>query len=168
MKKIIILLFGLMLSTTVLADGKYKQYDKVILTLVDGRVFDIEIDADSYIYSYVEEKEGERVQFVEVKGTHEEYIFERKEVASMKFAESVETAIEEHLIVDELNPMRYIDGVLTFHSSLNGEKMYLYDAVGREVLTATVHDKAVVIIKHLAKGTYVAKVKDINLKVVVR
>ena len=86
----------------------------------------------------------------------------------MKFVEAVETGIEELSLVDESNPMRYIDGVLTFHSSLNGEKLSLYDSAGKLVLTATVHDKAVVIITHLANGVYVAKIKDINLKVVVR
>ena len=55
MRKIVFLLFAMVFASAALADEKPKQYDMVIVTLLDGRVFDIEIDADSYIYSYTKE-----------------------------------------------------------------------------------------------------------------
>ena len=73
MRKLLFILFGLILSTSAFADGGLKQYDKIIITLIDGRVFDIEIDSESYIYSFVEEEDGDNVQLIEVIGTREEY-----------------------------------------------------------------------------------------------
>jgi hypothetical protein len=167
MKKILVFILGLMLCSSVFADG-LKQYDKVIITLMDGRVFDIAIDAESYIYSFVEEKDGRNVQFIEVIGTREEYLFERNEVKSMKFIEAVDTAIDNIEGVDENNPMRFIDGVLTFHNSLSGKQLFVYDTAGNTVLTAIVKEGGMVSLMHLSAGVYVAKVNDINLKVVIR
>lgn len=168
MRKLLLFLFGLILSTAAFADGKLKQYDKIIITLTDGRVFDIEIDAESYIYSFVEEREGSNVQLIEVIGTREEYIFERGEVSSIKFIEAIDTKIDKVADVSENNPMRYFDGVLTFHSSLIGEKLYVYDVAGKIILTATINEGGIVSLAHLSAGTYVAKVKDINIKAIVR
>lgn len=168
MRKLLLFLFGFILSTSAFADGVLKQYDKIVITLTDGRVFDIEIDTESYIYSFVEEREGSTVQLIEVIGTREEYIFERSEVTSMKFIEAIDTRIDEVADVSENNPMRYFDGVLTFHRSLIGEKLYLYDVAGKIILTATINEGGIVPLSHLSAGTYVAKVKDINIKAVVR
>ncbi len=167
MRKLLFILFGLILSTSAFADGGLKQYDKIIITLIDGRVFDIEIDSESYIYSFVEE-DGDNVQLIEVIGTREEYIFERGEVRSMKFIEAIDTQIDEVADVSEKNPMRYFDGVLTFHRSLIGEKLYVYDVAGKIMLTATINEGGIVSLAHLSAGTYVAKVKDINIKAIVR
>lgn len=168
MRKLLFILFGLTLCTSVFADGKLKQYDKIIITLIDGRVFDIEIDADSYVYSYVEDRNGNNVQLIEVIGTREEYIFERGEMRSMKFIEAIDTSIDELADVSANNPMRYLDGILTFHRSLNGATLYVYDVAGKTILTATVKEGGIVSLAHLSAGTYVAKVKDINIKVIVR
>lgn len=168
MRKLLFILFGLILSTSAFADGGLKQYDKIIITLIDGRVFDIEIDTESYVYSFVEEREGNNVQLIEVIGTREEYIFERGEVKSMKFIEAIDTQIDEVADVSEKNPMRYFDGVLTFHRSLIGEKLYVYDVAGKIMLTATINEGGIVSLAHLSAGTYVAKVKDINIKAIVR
>lgn len=168
MRKLILFLFGLTINIAAFADGDLKQYDKIIITLIDGRVFDIEIDTESYIYSFVEERDGNSVQLIEVIGTREEYLFERSEVNSMKFIEAIDTQIDNVADVSEKNPMRYFDGVLTFHRSLIGEKLYVYDVAGKIMLTATVNEGGIVSLAHLSAGTYVAKVKDINIKAVVR
>ena len=65
MKKLVILLLAILFTVPVMADGEKKQFDKVVIALVDGRVFDIEIDADSYIYSYTTEKDGQVMQIIE-------------------------------------------------------------------------------------------------------
>ena len=168
MRKLILFLFGLTINITAFADGDLKQYDKIIITLIDGRVFDIEIDTESYIYSFVEERDGNSVQLIEVIGTREEYVFERSEVNSMKFIEAIDTQIDNVADVSEKNPMRDFDGVLTFHRSLIGEKLYVYDVAGKIMLTATVNEGGIVSLAHLSAGRYVAKVKDINIKAVVR
>lgn len=168
MRKLLLFLFGLIMTTTAFADGKLKQYDKIVIILTDGRVFDIEIDAESYVYSFVEERGSGMVQLIEVIGTREEYIFERGEIKSVKFIEALDTRIDDVADVSEKNPMRYFDGVLTFHRSLIGEKLYVYDVAGKTMLTAIISDGGVVSIAHLSSGTYVAKVKNINIKVIVR
>ena len=66
MRKLFFLLFAVMIVSTAMADGKIRQYDKVVLALVDGRVFDIDIDSESFIYSYTQSGEdGKLVQYVE-------------------------------------------------------------------------------------------------------
>ena len=110
MRKIVFLLFAMVFASAALADENPKQYDMVIVTLLDGRVFDIEIDADSYIYSYTKEVDGVAVQYVEISGVAEDCLFERDEIRSMKFAEAVLTGIDNVTEVTEQNPMRFIDG----------------------------------------------------------
>ncbi len=168
MKKLVILLLAILFTVPVMADGEKKQFDKVVITLVDGRVFDIEIDADSYIYSYTTEKDGQVMQMVEVLGVSEDYMFERDEIRSMKFVEAVLTGIDNVTEVTELNPMRFIDGELVFHGSLHGQTLYVYDAAGKQVLMAAVNAAANLSLDILPKGTYLAKVKECKLKVVVR
>jgi hypothetical protein len=168
MKKLVILLLAILFTVPVMADGEKKQYDKVVITLVDGRVFDIEIDADSYIYSYTTEKGGQEIQMVEVLGVSEDYMFERDEIKSVKFVEAVLTGIDNVTEVSEQNPMRFIDGELVFHDSLHGEMLYVYDTAGKLVMSACVNSNANQSLDILPKGTYLAKVKECKLKVVVR
>ena len=168
MRKIVFLLFAMVFASAALADENPKQYDMVIVTLLDGRVFDIEIDADSYIYSYTKEVDGVAVQYVEISGVAEDCLFERDEIRSMKFAEAVLTGIDNVTEVTEQNPMRFIDGELVFHGSLHGQTLYVYDAAGKQVLMAAVNAAANLSLDILPKGTYLAKVKECKLKVVVR
>lgn len=168
MRKIVFLFFAMVFASAALADENPKQYDMVIVTLLDGRVFDIEIDADSYIYSYTKEVDGVAVQYVEISGVAEDCLFERGEISSMKFAEAVLTGIDNVTEVTEQNPMRFIDGELVFHGSLHGQTLYVYDAAGKQVLMAAVNAAANLSLDILPKGTYLVKVKECKLKVVVR
>ena len=169
MRKLVFLLFAVMLSSAAMADGGPKVYEKVVLTLTDGRVFDIDIDSESFIYSYTQSgEEGKLVQYVEVSGKSEMYLFERSELQSIKFVEAATTDVPAVAGVDESNPMRYIDGELVFHSSLNGSTLYLYDAAGKLLMTGSVNVGKNIPLANLAKGTYLAKVNDCKIKVVVR
>lgn len=169
MRKLVFLLFAVMLSSAAMADGGPKVYEKVVLTLTDGRVFDIDIDSESFIYSYTQSGEdGKLVQYVEVSGKSEMYLFERGELLSIKFVEAATTDVAAVVGVDESNPMRYIDGELVFHSSLNGGTLYLYDAAGKLLMTVSVNAGKSIPLANLAKGTYLAKVNDCKIKVVVR
>ena len=169
MRKLVFLLFAAMLSSAVMADGGPKVYEKVVLTLTDGRVFDIDIDSESFIYSYTQSGEdGKMVQYVEVSGKSEMYLFERSELLSIKFAEAATTDVPAVVVVDELNPMRYINGELVFHSSLSGKTLYVYDATGKQLMTRMVNAGKNISLANLAKGTYLAQVDDCKIKVVVR
>lgn len=168
MRKIVFLLFAMVFASAALADEKPKQYDMVIVTLLDGRVFDIEIDADSYIYSYTKEVDGVAVQYVEISGVAEDCLFERGEISSMKFAEAVQTGINDLPMVDEKNPIRCINGELVMHGSLNGEILNMYDMAGKHVMSAVVRSDVNIPLHNVAVGTYIVKVKDFKLKVVVR
>ena len=115
MRKLVFLLFAVMLSSAAMADGGPKVYEKVVLTLTDGRVFDIDIDSESFIYSYTQsDEDGKLVQYVEVSGKSEMYLFERGELQSIKFVEAATTDVATVAGVDESNPMRYIDQIVTF------------------------------------------------------
>ena len=169
MRKLVFLLFAVMLSSAAMADGGPKVYEKVVLILTDGRVFDIDIDSESFIYSYTQSGEdGKLVQYVEVSGKSEMYLFERSELQSIKFVEATITDVPAVAGVDESNPMRYIDGELVFHSSLNGSTLYLYDAAGKLLMTGSVNAGKSIPLANLAKGTYLAQVNDCKIKVVVR
>ena len=169
MRKLLFLLFAAMLSSAAMAEGGPKVYEKVVLTLTDGRVFDIDIDSESFIYSYTQSGEdGKLVQYVEVSGKIEMYLFERNELLSLKFVEAATTDVPSVVGVDESNPMRYIDGELVFHSSLDGGTLHLYDAAGKLLMTGIVDARKNIPLANLPKGTYLAKVNDCKIKVVVR
>lgn len=169
MRKLVFLLFAVMLSSAAMADGGPKVYEKVVLILTDGRVFDIDIDSESFIYSYTQSGEdGKLVQYVEVSGKSEMYLFERSELQTIKFVEAATTDVATVVVVDESNPMRYIGGELVFHSSLNGSTLYLYDAAGKLLMTGSVNAGKNIHLANLAKGTYLAQVNDCKIKVVVR
>ena len=163
------LLFAVLFSSAAMADGGPKVYEKVVLTLTDGRVFDIDIDSESFVYSYTQSGEdGALIQYVEVSGKSEMYLFERSELLSIKFIEAGNTGIDDVAGVDESNPMRYINGELVFHSSLSGGTLYLYDAAGKQLMTRVVNAGKNISLANLAKGTYLAQVNDCKIKVVVR
>lgn len=168
MKRSVFLLFAVMLAAAAVADGGLKQYSKVVLTLLDGRIFDIDINADSYIYSYTKGEDAAAVQYVEVHGTREMYLFGRDELLSIKFVGDVTTAIEDVFITDENNPMRYVNGELLFHHSLNGESIRVFDVGGKKVLDSVVLPGRKVSLEKLVQGTYLVEVKGFKTKVMVR
>lgn len=168
MKRSVFLLFAVMLAAAAVADGGLKQYSKVVLTLLDGRIFDIDINADSYIYSYTKGEDAAAVQYVEVHGTREMYLFGRDELLSIKFVGDVTTAIEDVFITDENNPMRYVNGELLFHHSLNGESIRVFDVAGKKVLDSVVLPCRKISLDKLVQGTYLVEVKGFKTKVMVR
>ena len=168
MKRSVFLLFAVMLAAAAVADGGLKQYSKVVLTLLDGRIFDIDINADSYIYSYTKGEDAAAVQYVEVHGTREMYLFDRDELLSIKFVGDVTTAIEDVFITDENNPMRYVNGELLFHHSLNGESIRVFDVAGKKVLDSVVLLGRKISLDKLVQGTYLVEVKGFKTKVMVR
>lgn len=161
-------MFAVMLAAAAMADGGLKQYSKVVLTLLDGRIFDIDINADSYIYSYTKGEDAAAVQYVEVHGTREMYLFGRDELLSIKFVDDVTTAIEDVFITDENNPMRYVNGELLFHHSLNGESIRVFDIAGKKVLDSVVLPGRKISLDKLVQGTYLVEVKGLKTKVMVR
>ena len=161
-------MFAVMLAAAAVADGGLKQYSKVVLTLLDGRIFDIDINADSYIYSYTKGEDAAAVQYVEVHGTREMYLFDRDELLSIKFVGDVTTAIEDVFITDENNPMRYVNGELLFHHSLNGESIRVFDVAGKKVLDSVVLLGRKISLDKLVQGTYLVEVKGFKTKVMVR
>lgn len=168
MKRFVFLLFAVMLAAAAVADGGLKQYSKVVLTLLDGRIFDIDINADSYIYSYTKGEDAAAVQYVEVHGTREMYLFGRDELLSIKFVGDATTAIEDVFITDENNPMRYVNGELLFHHSLNGESIRVFDVGGKKVLDSVVLPGRKISLEKLVQGTYLVEVKGFKTKVMVR
>lgn len=169
MRKLLILLSALFIVTTATADNRMKQYDKVVITLTDGRVFDIEIDEASIIYSYVKEKDSVLEQYVEVVGVSEVYIFERLEMLSVKFVEATDqTGVENVAMVNEMNPIRYINGELVMHSSLNGERLKIFDMEGKRIAEAVVRENVNISMHAFAAGKYLVTVKDLELKVIVQ
>ena len=169
MRTLLILLSALFIVTTATADNRMKQYDKVVITLTDGRVFDIEIDEASIIYSYVKEKDSVLKQYVEVVGVSEVYIFERLEMLSVKFVEETDWKSEENVaVVNEMNPIRYINGELVMHNSLNGETLEIYDLAGIRISKAVVQGNANIPMHAFPAGKYLVTVKDFELKVIVQ
>lgn len=166
MKKFVFLLFAIMFASSVAADGAHKLYNKVVFVLQDGRVFDIEIDVDSYIYSYTKGEDTALVQYVEVCGTREMYLFNRDELLSIKFIDS--GGVNFDVDVDEDNPMRYLNGELNFHKTLNGEKIDIYDSAGKLVFSTIVAPERNISLENFAQGTYLVKVKGYKTKVMVR
>ena len=169
MRKLVFLLFAIMSVSSVFADGTLKLYDKVVLVLQDGRVFDIEIDADSYIYSYTKGEDTALTQYVEVHGTREMYLFSRDELLSMKFIEcGTATSVDDDTLVDECNPMRYVNGELVFHHTLHGEKIDIFDPAGKLIFSDFVTPERTISLERFVQGAYLVKVKGYKTKVMVR
>lgn len=168
MKKLVILLLAILFTAPAMADGKQKQYDKVVVKLVDGRVYDVDIDKNSHIYSYTQEKDGVLVQYVEVNGKSECYIFERNEMLSLRFHETVSTYIEEIKEQIAANPLRFIDGELLFGKEMEGKTYWVFDAAGKEIMSGVVKCDSPVSLEKLPTGFYLAEVDKYKLKVMVR
>ena len=168
MKKLVILLLAILFTAPAMADGEQKQYDKVVVKLVDGRVYDVDIDKNSHIYSYTQEKDGVLVQYVEVNGKSECYIFERNEMLSLRFHETVSTYIEEIKEQIASNPLRFIDGELLFGKEMNGKTYWVFDAAGKEIMSGVVKCDSPVSLEKLPTGFYLAEVDKYKLKVMVR
>ena len=168
MKKLVILLLAILFTAPAMADGEQKQYDKVVVKLVDGRVYDVDIDKNSHIYSYTQEKDGVLVQYVEVNGKSECYIFERNEMLSLRFHETVSTYIEEIKEQIAANPLRFIDGELLFGKEMDGKTYWVFDAAGKEIMSGVVKCDSPVSLEKLPTGFYLAEVDKYKLKVMVR
>ena len=168
MKKLVILLLAILFTAPAMADGEQKQYDKVVVKLVDGRVYDVDIDKNSHIYSYTQEKDGVLVQYVEVNGKSECYIFERNEMLSLRFHETVSTYIEEIKEQIAANPLRFIDGELLFGKEMDGKTYWVFDAAGKEIISGVVKCDSPVSLEKLPTGFYLAEVDKYKLKVMVR
>ena len=80
----------------------------------------------------------------------------------------VTTAIEDVFITDENNPMRYVNGELLFHHSLNGESIRVFDVAGKKVLDSVVLPGRKISLDKLVQGTYLVEVKGFKTKVMVR
>ena len=80
------LLVGLMANAT---DGELAQFDKIEIVLVDGTKYEIPINNQSYIYSYVEGTGLAAQQLVRVKGDNCEYLFNRNEISKMRCMEII-------------------------------------------------------------------------------
>ena len=168
MKKLVILLLAILFTAPAMADGEQKQYDKVVVKLVDGRVYDVDIDKNSHVYSYTQEKDGVLVQYVEVNGKSECYIFERNEMLSLRFHETVSTYIEENKEQVAANPIRCIDGELLFGKEMDGKTYWVFDAAGKEIMSGVVKCDSPVSLEKLPTGFYLAEVDKYKLKVMVR
>jgi outer membrane protein assembly factor BamB len=168
MKKLVILLLAILFTAPAMADGEQKQYDKVVVKLVDGRVYDVDIDKNSHIYSFTQEKDGVLVQYVEVNGKSECYIFERNEMLSLRFHETVSTYIEEIKEQIAANPLRFIDGELLFGKEMDGKTYWVFDAAGKEIMSGVVKCDSPVSLEKLPTGFYLAEVDKYKLKVMVR
>lgn len=168
MKKLVILLLAILFTAPAMADGEQKQYDKVVVKLVDGRVYDVDIDKNSHIYSYTQEKDGVLVQYVEVNGKSECYIFERNEMLSLRFHETVSTYIEEIKEQIAANPLRFIDGELLFGKEMDGKTYWVFDAAGKEIMSGVAKCDSPVSLEKLPTGFYLAEIDKYKLKVMVR
>lgn len=168
MKVLFLTLLCLVCSLGVNAGDKLREYNKIIIELVDGTKHEVAIDGKSYIYSFIEGDGGAAVQVVEVKGADKYLKFDRDEIKSLKCIEDP-TGIDE-IVPDNgvINKLRYEDGHIKCLGSLAGEKLSIYDASGRLVHEEMILGESLISIKHLASGAYVAKTKDYSIKVMVK
>ena len=168
MKVLFLTLLCLVCSLSVNAGDKLREYNKIVIELVDGTKHEVAIDGKSYIYSFIEGDGGAAVQVVEVKGADKYLKFNRDEIKSLKCIEDP-TGIDE-IVSDNgvINKLRYEDGHIKCLGSLAGEDLRIYDATGRLVYVAKIAGESYVGIEHLHPGAYVAKTKDYSIKVMVK
>ena len=105
---------------------------------------------------------------VEVNGKSECYIFERNEMLSLRFHETVSTYIEEIKEQIAANPLRFIDGELLFGKEMDGKTYWVFDAAGKEIMSDVVKCDSPVSLEKLPTGFYLAEVDKYKLKVMVR
>lgn len=168
MKVLFLTLLCLVCSLSVNAGDKLREYNKIVIELVDGTKHEVAIDGKSYIYSFIEGDGGAAVQVVEVKGADKYLKFNRDEIKSLKCIEDP-TGIDE-IVPDNgvINKLRYDNGSIRCLASLAGEKLLVYDVSGRVVYEETIMGESLISVKHLASGAYVAKAKDYSIKLMVK
>ena len=167
MKKLKLVLFSLLVGLIANAtDIELAQFDKIELELVDGTKYEIPINTQSYIYSYVEGTGIKARQLVRVKGDNCEYLFNRNEISKMRCIEMV-VGIE-NVTVDDIEKLHFEDGKVKVHSSLQGENLAVYDIAGRMVVYTTIDEQSTIDLSYLPAGVYVVKVNDQSIKVAVK
>lgn len=166
MKKLKLVLIGLLFGLVANATEELKQFDRIALLLTDGTYYEIPINSSSYIYSYVEGTGTNATQLVMIKGDNCEYKFNRNEILSLKCVELV-SGIND-IITENVEKLRYEDGRFKLHSSLEGEMLAVYDLSGRLVLYTKITETLKISIEHLPAGVYIAKVNELSIKVAVK
>ena len=167
MKKLKLVLFSLLVGLIANAtDIEFAQFDKIEIELVDGTKYEIPINNQSYIYSYVEGTGINARQLVRVKGDNCEYLFNRNEISKMRCIEMV-VGIE-NVTVDDIEKLHFEDGKVKVHSSLQGENLVVYDIAGRMVVYTTIDEQSTIDLSYLPAGVYVVKVNDQSIKVAVK
>lgn len=166
MKTLKLVLLGLVCSFMANATDELAQFDKIEIELVDGTTYEIPINNQSYIYSYVEGTGIKARQLVRVKGDNCEYLFNRNEISKMRCIEMV-VGIE-NVTVDDIEKLHFEDGKVKVHSSLQGENLVVYDIAGRMVVYTTIDEQSTIDLSYLPAGVYVVKVNDQSIKVAVK
>lgn len=166
MKKLKLVLMGLLVALMANATDELKQFDRIAIELKDGTYYEIPINSSSYIYSCVEGTGTTAKQIVQVKGDNCEYKFDRDEIKTMKCVELV-SGIKD-IIVEDIEKLRYEDGRFKIDSSLIGEYLSVYDLAGRMVLYTKINNKPIISIDYLPEGIYIAKINDQTIKVAVK
>jgi len=167
MKKLKLVLFSLLVGLIANAtDIELAQFDKIEIALVDGTKYEIPINNQSYIYSYVEGTGIKARQLVRVKGDNCEYLFNRNEIKTMRCIEMV-VGIE-NVTIDDIEKLYYEGGKVRVHSSLQGENLAVYDIAGRMVIYTTIDEQSIINLSDLPAGVYVVKVNDQSIKVAVK
>lgn len=166
MKKLKLVLLGLLVSLVVNAEDEMKQYDKITLKLVDGTSYDIPIDGNSYIYSCIENEGENNVQVIYINGDQQKYKFRRDEILSLSCI-PLPAGIE-YIEPEKMDNMRYEEGVFKFTGSLHGEYLSVYDISGRLIQYTQITTNSRISLEHLPQGIYVAKVNSETIKVAVR
>lgn len=168
MKRQILMMLCLLCTVCASAGDKLREYNKIVIELVDGTKHEVAIDGKSYIYSFIEGDGGAAVQVVEVKGADKYLKFDRDEIKSLKCIEDP-TGIDEIAKDDGvINKLRYEDGHIKCLGSLAGEKLFIYDVSGRVVHEETIMGESMISVKHLVSGAYVAKTKSYSIKLMVK
>lgn len=158
------LLVGLMANAT---DGELAQFDKIEIVLVDGTKYEIPINNQSYIYSYVEGTGLAAQQLVRVKGDNCEYLFNRNEIKTMRCMEIIGGI--ENVTADDIEKLRIEDGKVIIHSSLEGENLAVYDLAGRLVEYTTIESNQLQLsLDYLPTGIYIVKANGYSIKVAVK
>jgi hypothetical protein len=166
MKRLKIVLLSIFVVLVANATEELIQYDKIVLTLVDGTRYEIPINGSSYIYSTIEGSDSDAKQVVLIKGDNCEYKFNREEIKTLECIEyynSVKSVIDENR-----EQLRYKDDKFKFDPSLEGEELFVYDISGRLVYRETISGESTLTLKGLPTGVYVATVNNVSIKVMVR
>lgn len=164
MKKILILLLGIISCFAATADV-WKQYDKILVLLNDGTSYEIPIDEDSYIYSFLTRANDGVVRMVEIAGNDCLYQFYRSEITSIKYLESY-NSIMNVPEVNVVNKLQFKDGYIKCNPLLVGKQLFVYDLAGRMVMNEIITIDSAISVDHLLDGVYIAKVDEYTIKII--